>query len=95
MGKLSTPPAKDRPRAATNTPDDEIPVAAVLDFQRFVSSSERPSLGSAEADEIIDKAESTRTLSDNVVFNRYSVSQNLNLMGSMATLAELEFEEQP
>eukprot|EP00439_Symbiodinium_sp_Y106_P033419 s6604_g4.t1 len=70
VGKLSTPPAKDRPRAATNSPDDEIPVAAVLDFQRFVSSSERPSLGSAEADEIIDKAESTRTLSDNVVFNR-------------------------
>ena len=73
--------------------DEEIPVAAVLDFQRFVSSSARPSLDSAQADEVIEEAQNG-SLADNVVFNRYSVSANLHLLKSMSTLNELEFEEE-
>ena len=90
VGKMSSAP--NRPAAVSAEAEDEIPVAAVLDFQRFVSSSGRPSLGSGQADEVIEEAQNG-SLTDNVVFNRYSVGQNLNLLKGMTTLAELDFDE--
>ena len=77
-----------RNRLSTHDGEDgEIPVAAVLDFQRFVSDSGRLSVEFDE--ETIVKEEHNNV---NMMLNRYSVGANLHNLTGRTNLGDLEFK---
>lgn len=81
-----------RNRLTTDGADGNIEVAAVLDFQRFVSDSGRLSVEFDEeaAKELSD--EEPNPSNTNMMLNRYSVGANLaNLMGR-TSVGDLEFK---
>eukprot|EP00435_Cladocopium_sp_Y103_P018095 s959_g4.t1 len=70
--------------------DGNIPVAAVLDFQRFVSDSGRLSVEfDEEATHPVEANEAPNK--PNMMLNRYSVGANLNKLQSKTALGELRF----
>ncbi|CAL1171232.1 unnamed protein product [Cladocopium goreaui] len=70
--------------------DGNIPVAAVLDFQRFVSDSGRLSAEfDEEASHPVEANEAPNK--PNMMLNRYSVGANLNKLQSKTALGELRF----
>lgn len=69
--------------------EGQIPVAAVLDFQRFVSDSGRLSV---EFDEEAHPDELPGMGNPNMMMNRYSVGAGLNTLKSKPSLGELVFD---
>ena len=76
-------------RLSSYDADGNIAVAAVLDFQRFVSDSGRLSVEFDE--ETSHPAEAPEANGPNMMMNRYSVSANLNKLGSKTPIGDLLF----
>jgi len=77
-------------RLSSYDADGNIPVAAVLDFQRFVSDSGRLSVEfDEETSHPVEAPEASH--GPNMMMNRYSVSANLNKLGSKTPIGDLLF----